>query len=102
MRLSSLAQERSGQQQSRKRKRSPSQQASWEQESEEEDAHAEKSVSPDLTQTSTYGRFRSLIAAVPMLDIPTKEIETVLGKVPPSQHVEVAEIIAANCRIAAF
>lgn len=43
-----------------------------------------------------------MIAAVPVLDIPTKEIETVLGKVPLSQHAEVAEIIAANCRIAAF
>jgi hypothetical protein len=64
--------------------------------------HPETSRSSGLTQTSTYGRFRSLISSKPVLDIPTKEIELILGRLPQAQHVEIAEIIAANCKTAAF
>lgn len=37
-----------------------------------------------------------------MLDIPTKEIGVILERLSEAQHVEVAEIIATNCKVAAF
>jgi hypothetical protein len=37
-----------------------------------------------------------------VLDIPTKEIRLILGRLPKAQHVEIAEIIATNCKVAAF
>lgn len=37
-----------------------------------------------------------------MLDIPTKQIGRILTRLPEAQHVEIAEIVAANCKIAAF
>jgi hypothetical protein len=64
--------------------------------------HPKKPKSLDLSQPSTYGRYQSLISAKPVLDIPTKEIKLILGRLHETQHIEIAEIIATNCKVAAF
>lgn len=69
---------------------------------EEREAQPEYSGISNPTQASTYKTFQSLNSPEPVLNIPTKEIELFLKRLQSVQHEEIAEVIFANCRLAAF